>query len=77
MGPLAIMRYFEYAHLPEHLQRISKEFHTLAWFIHGSVPDFDIAERVTALRKLLEAKDCAVRASLPIKPGPSSPPDTD
>lgn len=58
-----IMRYFEYAHLPEHLQKVSRPFGELAEQIHQSVPRS--AERAAGLRKLLEAKDCIVRAVLP------------
>ena len=57
-----IMRYFEYAHLPEKLQAISKPFAELAEKMDASLPDG--AEKSAGLRKLLEAKDCFVRASL-------------
>ncbi len=56
-----IMRYFEYAHLPPKLQEVSKPFCELAQVIaaNSSGP-----ETSAGLRKLLEAKDCIVRASL-------------
>ena len=57
-----IMRYFEYAHLPEKLQGVSREFAELADFVEDYLPSG--AEKSTALRKLLEAKDAAVRAAL-------------
>lgn len=57
-----IMRYFSYDHLPEKLQDVSVRFCTLAIFIDNDLPDG--AEKSTALRKLLEAKDAAVRAAL-------------
>lgn len=57
-----IMRYFEYGHLPEHLQRISKLIGDLAKTM-DELPD--CAEKSAGLRKLLEAKDCFVRAALP------------
>ena len=57
-----LMQFFEYAHLPTHLQEISKPFGELAKLITEILPEN--AERTTALRKLLEAKDCAVRAKL-------------
>jgi hypothetical protein len=63
-----IMRYFEYAHLPQHLQTGSKPFGELAEVIHATVPRS--AERSAGLRKLLEAKDCIVRAVLPVQPSP-------
>jgi hypothetical protein len=59
----AVLQYFAYDHLPEELATVSKPFAALA---------FDLAERcqsspelTVALRKLLEAKDAAVRASKP------------
>lgn len=57
-----ILKFFEYKHLPENLQRIAKPFCVLA-------NDFDelfvdSAEKSAGLRKLLEAKDCMVRAGL-------------
>jgi hypothetical protein len=57
-----ILRFFEYAHLPDHLQTISREFMDLANWIVEKVPPG--AERTVALRKLLEGKDAAVRAAL-------------
>lgn len=66
----SIMRYFEYAHLPPHLQAISKPFHDLAWGLHvGLNTAVDQQEQLLALRKLLESKDCAVRATVPLKKG--------
>lgn len=53
---------FAYKHLPEGLQRVSLPFANLAVELLGLVPDGP--ELSTALRKLLEAKDCAVRAAL-------------
>lgn len=51
---------FAYAHLPPHLQAISKRFHDLAHYMIETLPDNP--EKSAGLRKLLEAKDCAVRA---------------
>lgn len=56
------MQFFAYEHLPEHLQSISKPFAELAEHIYYSLPIN--SERTEALRKLLEAKDCAVRAKI-------------
>ena len=56
----ALMKFFKYEHLPEHLQAISKPFHDLAVEMCDKMGND--AEGVTALRKLLEAKDCAVRS---------------
>lgn len=57
-----IMKFFEYAHLPEKLQAVSKPIGELAKQMDESLPDG--AEKSAGLRKLLEAKDCLVRASL-------------
>ncbi len=57
-----ILQYFKYEHLPEKLQVISKPFGDLALDLEGKVPDS--AEKSAGLRKLLEAKDCMVRAVL-------------
>jgi hypothetical protein len=56
-----MLQFFEYAHLPQHLQRISIPFGSLASALVNMLPSNP--ERTAALRKLLEAKDCAVRAS--------------
>lgn len=61
-----IMRYFEYEHLSEHLAAVSKPFCDLA---HGLLTLPEGEERAVALRKVLEAKDAAVRAALPPKNG--------
>ncbi len=59
-----IMRYFTYDHLPEgQIRATSKFFSEIANQLEDSVPDG--AEKSTGLRKLLEAKDCFVRAVLP------------
>lgn len=61
-SPNAIMKYFKYEHLPEHLQAVSKPFGELAKQMDEALPDG--AEKSAGLRKLLESKDCMVRASL-------------
>ena len=58
-----IMKFFEYAHLPAKLQDMSKPFGELAIFMVNKLPRN--AETSAGLRKLLEAKDCFVRAALP------------
>lgn len=55
-----MMKWFEFSHLPEHLQAVSKPFGELAAKIVETVESGP--ERTVALRKLLEAKDAAVRA---------------
>lgn len=70
-----ILQFFSYEHLPPHLQAVSKAFCDLARIIVGDLglgtgADVTVAqfplprnqERTVALRKLLEAKDAAVRA---------------
>lgn len=62
-----IMQFFAYAHLPPHLQEVSRQFGFMAEQIVTTLPRNP--ERTVALRKLLEAKDAAVRALLA---GPSA-----
>jgi len=57
-----ILCYFHYAHLPATLQASSRPFCELAAHIIATLPRN--AERSVALRKLLEAKDAAVRANV-------------
>jgi hypothetical protein len=57
-----MLTWFKYDHLPSHLQMISKPFATLAVSITEAIQAGP--ERTVALRKLLEAKDAAVRAAL-------------
>lgn len=58
-----ILKYFAYEHLPEHLQKISKPLGDLAKQMDELLPEGP--EKSAGLRKLLEAKDCFVRANLP------------
>ncbi|MEU1805830.1 hypothetical protein [Streptomyces sp. NPDC019937] len=57
-----IARYFDFEHLPAGLQTVSRLFHDLAQELLDLLPDGP--ELTAGLRKLLEAKDCAVRAAL-------------
>ena len=57
-----IVQFFAFAHLPPHLQAISKPFADLADQIVATLPKNP--ERTDALRKLLESKDAAVRAAI-------------
>lgn len=57
-----ILHFFHYSHLPPKLQSASAPFCGLALHIVCSLPRN--AERTVALRKLLEAKDAAVRANV-------------
>lgn len=65
-----LMQFFAYSHLPPHLQEISKPFGDLAQQIVDTLPAN--AERTVGLRKLLEAKDCIVRAKLYKEPTDAS-----
>ena len=58
MDPL--LQFFTDKHLPEHLEVISHPFCALAETMAATLPRNP--ERTVMLRKLLEAKDCAVRA---------------
>ena len=57
-----MLKWFEYDHLPDHLQVVSKPFADLASQLCLAIEPGP--ERTVALRKLLEAKDAAVRAKL-------------
>lgn len=57
-----MLQFFKYAHLPQLLQDVSKPFCELAETIDRELPNNP--EKTVALRKLMEAKDCAVRAKL-------------
>lgn len=57
-----LLQFFTWQHLPEQLRAVSRPFGELADIIVATLPSNP--ERTTALRKLLEAKDCAVRAKL-------------
>ena len=64
-APHYLMQFFKYAHLPENMQAISKLFYDLAKKLDDDLlPDCENGnpEKTMALRKLLEAKDCAVRS---------------
>jgi len=57
-----IAQFFDFEHLPSHLAAVAKPFAILAAEIVQNLPRNP--ERTVALRKLLEAKDAAVRAKL-------------
>lgn len=65
----AMMRFFDYDHLPPELQDISKPFADLADKLVANLGHIQEpgagAQLNRALQKLLESKDCAVRAALP------------
>ncbi len=55
----SLLQFFQFKHLPEKLQAVSKPFCELAVTISDGPQN---TETTVALRKLLEAKDAAVRA---------------
>jgi hypothetical protein len=57
-----VLRFFGFEHLPPKLQEISEPFADLAARV---AVELEGPEATVCLRKLLEAKDCAVRAALP------------
>ena len=57
-----MLQFFASGHLPTQLQVTSRMFGDLAEWVVRALPSNP--ERTVALRKLLEAKDCAVRAHL-------------
>lgn len=68
----ALLQFFTYEHLPAHLQYISEPFCALA---HTMAERLEGAEATVCLRKLLEAKDCAVRAAIAMQA--TEPKDTE
>jgi len=57
-----IVRFFAWEHLPPHLQAVSRPLGEFAEKMADMLPPS--AEATAGLRKLLEAKDCFVRAAL-------------
>lgn len=60
--PSTTIQFFTYNHLPEQLQKISKPMYDLAHLMENTLPDGP--EKSAGMRKLLEAKDCFVRANI-------------
>ena len=57
-----MLKWFEYAHLPEHLQVVSRPFYELA---HSIATEIEPGPgRTVALRKLLESNAAAVCAKI-------------
>lgn len=57
-----LLRWFGFEHLPPDLAAISQPFFELAHLVVDALPR--TAERSACLRKLVEAKYCAIRAAL-------------
>lgn len=60
--PSRLLKFFKCNHLPPHLQLVSQPLCDMAEMLDKSLPES--AEKTAGLRKLLEAKDCFVRAAL-------------
>ena len=60
--PSTTIKYFEYAHLPQALQDVSKPLSDLAHLMEDTLPDGP--EKSAGMLNLLEAKDCFVRSKL-------------
>lgn len=58
----AILAHFDTGHLPAHLAAVSGDCQALAYGMVAQLPDDP--ELTAGLRKLLEAKDCFVRAAV-------------
>lgn len=67
MADYAILQHFTFKHLPADLVPISEPFCSLAYDMAERLPHN--AETSTALRKLLEAKDAAVRSAVESRAG--------
>ncbi|MFE6379238.1 hypothetical protein [Streptomyces roseolus] len=63
-----VLRFFAHDHLPPRLAEVSRPFADLAHSV-AAHPGLAGPELTVALRKLLESKDCAVRAALPTDGG--------
>jgi hypothetical protein len=60
-----VLKWFEYGHLPEHLAQVSRALADVAFSMADN--NEPSAELTTGIRKLLEAKDCFVRAAIETK----------
>lgn len=60
--PSPMLKWFNWQHLPAHLQSVSAPLKTVAEQLDQFVPDGP--EKSAGMRKLLEAKDCFVRAAI-------------
>lgn len=57
-----LTKWFDYRHLPPDLQEVARPISDLANHLDATIPES--AEKTSGLRKLLEAKDCMVRARI-------------
>lgn len=56
------LEWFEFRQLPPHLQAVSVKFRALALDLAKTLPENEQSRRM--FEKLLEAKDCGVRAAI-------------
>lgn len=61
-----IVQFFDSAHLPEHLASVATKFENLKDDLLNDIAT-DTPEVAAGFRKLLEAKDCFVRAAVAVK----------
>jgi hypothetical protein len=61
----AMLKWFNWQHLPAHLQGVSAPLKTVAEQLDAALPEGP--EKSAGMRKLLEAKDCFVRAAIDAK----------
>lgn len=59
---LRMIKWFAFDHIPESLQKVSAIFNGVAAWMMTNLPPGP--EATEAMRKLLESKDCAVRAAI-------------
>jgi len=77
----SILQFFEYDHLPEHLQETSFNFYQLAHWMDDNLPHN--SQNYQGLQDLLKAKDAAIRAKIqtpaepPVDEDPDEPGDGD
>jgi len=60
-NPAAVLKYFAYTELPDTIRGVGAELLSLADNYDTALPD--CAEKSVGLRKLLEARDCLLRAA--------------
>lgn len=64
--PSTTIQFFKFEHLRDgELKEVSKLFAEFANLLEQRIPDS--AEKSAGMRKLLEAKDCMCRATLPVE----------
>ena len=66
--PMPHSRYYEYDHLPDHLQPVSRIIHRARAELLALPDCQDPNEFAEGMRELLRAKDCFVRSFVPFRP---------